>query len=82
MITAPETLHNYLESFSEFEGTAVGHEHPWLRELRRKAFAYFCEVGFPTTHDEDWRFTDISAISKTSFHLRRNARITSYAAAT
>jgi Fe-S cluster assembly protein SufD len=40
--------------------------------LRKNAFARFCEVGFPTTHDEDWRFTDVSAIAQTTFRLARN----------
>lgn len=74
MTTATQTLQNYLECFSEFEAVAAGQEHLWLRELRRKAFARFCEVGFPTTHDEDWRFTDVSAISKTGFRLGRDER--------
>ena len=38
------------------------------------AFARFCEVGFPTTHDEDWRFTNVSAIAQTPFRLARNGR--------
>ena len=57
MITATQQLESYLESFSEFEKLAAGHALPWLRKLRQDAFARFCEVGFPTTHDEDWRFT-------------------------
>ena len=61
MITATQQLENYLESFSEFEKLAAGHDLPWLRKLRRDAFARFCEVGFPTTRDEDWRFTNVSA---------------------
>ncbi len=74
MTTATQTLQNYLESFNEFEAVAAGREHLWLRELRREAFARFCEVGFPTTHDEDWRFTDVSAISKTAFRFVRDER--------
>jgi Fe-S cluster assembly protein SufD len=45
-----------------------------LRKLRRDAFARFCEVGFPSTHDEDWRFTNVSAIAQTAFRLTRNGR--------
>ncbi len=45
---------------------------PWLRELRRAGFARFCEAGFPTTHDEDWRFTGVTAISNTVFRLVRD----------
>jgi Fe-S cluster assembly protein SufD len=74
VITATQQLESYLESFSEFEKLAAGHALPWLRKLRRDAFAHVCEVGFPTTHDEDWRFTNVSAIAQTAFRLVRNGR--------
>jgi len=74
VITATQQLENYLESFSEFEKFATGRDLPWLRRLRQDAFARFCEVGFPTTHDEDWRFTNVSAIGRTPFRLIRNDR--------
>src|ERR1700682_5178312 len=72
--TATHAQHNYFERFSEFERLAVGRDLPWLRDLRREAFACFCKIGFPTTHDEDWRFTDVSAIANTAFRLLRNAQ--------
>jgi Fe-S cluster assembly protein SufD len=75
VITATEQLSTYLESFTEFQKRAAGHDLPWLRELRENAFARFCEVGFPTTHDEDWRFTSVSAIAKTPFELASQASI-------
>jgi Fe-S cluster assembly protein SufD len=67
-ITIPQ-IDTYLDSFSEFQKSAPSHELAWLRKLREDAFARFCEVGFPTTHDEDWRFTNVSAIAKTPFKL-------------
>jgi Fe-S cluster assembly protein SufD len=75
VITATQQLESYLESFSEFEKLAAGHALPCLRKLRQDAFARFCEVGFPTTHDEDWRFTNVSAIAQTAFRLTRNRRV-------
>jgi Fe-S cluster assembly protein SufD len=75
VITATEQLENYLESFTEFEKLAAGHDLPWLRILRQDAFARFCAAGFPTTHDEDWRFTNVSAIAQTAFRLTRNRRV-------
>ena len=75
MITATQQLESYLESFSEFEKLAAGHALAWLRKLRRDAFARFCEVGFPTTHDEDWRFTNVSSIAQTPFRLARSSRV-------
>jgi len=74
VITPTQQLENYLERFSEFEKFVAGHALPWLRKLRRDAFARFCEVGFPTTHDEDWRFTNVSAIAQAPFRLARNGR--------
>jgi Fe-S cluster assembly protein SufD len=66
-------LDTYLESFSGFQKTAAGRDLGWLRKLREDALARFCEVGFPTTHDEDWRFTNVSAIAKTPFKLAARA---------
>ena len=57
MIQASQQLETYLDIFSKFEKTATGRELPWLRTLRQNAFRRFCEVGFPTLRDEDWRFT-------------------------
>src|SRR5580692_12219622 len=74
MITTIEQLQSYLESFSEFSKHSAGRDLGWLRKLRADAFARFCEVGFPTTRDEDWRFTNVNAIAQTPFHLARDAR--------
>ncbi len=73
MITAAQHLENYLASFSEFEKTAAGHDLPWLQQLRQRAFARFCQAGFPTTRDEDWRFTNVSEIARTPFRLAAKA---------
>jgi Fe-S cluster assembly protein SufD len=72
VVTASEYLGSYLESFADFERHAAGRGLGWLQALRRDAFARFCEVGFPTTHDEDWRFTNVSEIARTPFRLARN----------
>lgn len=69
VIAPVKELQTYLETFSDFEKVAVGNDQPWLRNLRAEAFARFCQVGLPTTRDEDWRFTNISAIAQTQFRL-------------
>jgi Fe-S cluster assembly protein SufD len=35
--------------------------------LREAAFRRFSELGFPTTHDEEWRFTNVAPIARTRF---------------
>ncbi len=39
----------------------------WLRDVRAAALARFTELGFPTTHQEEWRFTSVEPIAATAF---------------
>lgn len=39
----------------------------WLKSLRDAAFARFAELGFPNTHNEEWRFTNVAPIARTAF---------------
>ena len=75
MKTAIPQIDRYLESFTKFEKRAAGRELPWLKKLRDEAFARFCETGFPTTHDEDWRFTNVAPIARTEFELAKKSEI-------
>jgi Fe-S cluster assembly protein SufD len=70
---ATERLRNYLDAFSALNAGAPS-QPAWLCGLRERALARFCETGFPTTKHEDWRFTNVSAISQTPFELARDAR--------
>ena len=54
-------LHDFSQRLSE--------QAPWIIALRREGFDEFAEAGFPTTHDEDWRFTNVSVIAKSRFEL-------------
>jgi len=65
--TAIADLESYLDEFTSFSKREGAPD--WLKRLREDAFACFCQTGLPTTHDEDWRFTNISAIAKTDFEL-------------
>ncbi|HRP97575.1 MAG TPA: Fe-S cluster assembly protein SufD [Rhodocyclaceae bacterium] len=40
---------------------------PWLRRRRDAASARFAETGFPTTRDEDWKYTSVAAIARRAF---------------
>lgn len=39
----------------------------WVRDLRRGGAARFAEVGFPTTRDEEWKYTDVTPILQAGF---------------
>jgi Fe-S cluster assembly protein SufD len=42
---------------------------PWLAPLRQAGITSFAAQGFPTLHDEDWRFTNVAPIAKLNFSL-------------
>ena len=57
----------YLQSFTEVEKRLVRSSPSWVHEIRRTALERFAELGFPSTHEEEWRFTNIAPIARTLF---------------
>jgi Fe-S cluster assembly protein SufD len=64
---ATDKHESWLQSFEQFDRGGAAPE--WLRSMRQVAFARFWELGFPTTHDEDWRFTSVAPVANTAFQL-------------
>jgi Fe-S cluster assembly protein SufD len=62
MTAVAEQTGAWLENF-----TGQRRAEPWIQTLREAAFQRFTELGFPTTHDEDWRFTSVAPIARTRF---------------
>jgi Fe-S cluster assembly protein SufD len=50
-------------------GASAAPAPAWLDALRRSGIARFEEVGFPSTKDEEWRFTNVAPIARTPFEL-------------
>ena len=67
MPESTDARHTYLSSYQQFEKSDAGRRHPWLRQLREDAITRFERMGFPTTHDEGWRHTNVAPISKFPF---------------
>jgi Fe-S cluster assembly protein SufD len=59
----------YLAEFQRFSSNGAGTAPTWLRELRQAGIERFAAVGFPTTRQEEWRFTDIAPLIQTPFTL-------------
>jgi Fe-S cluster assembly protein SufD len=62
MTAVSEQIGNWLGEFAKLP------ESPY-QALRDAAFERFSALGFPTTHDEDWRFTNVAPIARTSFRV-------------
>jgi Fe-S cluster assembly protein SufD len=52
---------------SRHASLAKGAQPEWLTSLRRKAIEHYQEIGLPTTHLEEWRFTNTQALNGTRF---------------
>jgi len=48
----------------QFNGTESASQPKWLAPLRKAGITRFSELGFPTLHHEDWRFTNVAPIEK------------------
>jgi Fe-S cluster assembly protein SufD len=52
------------------------HDWPeWLRNRRQAALLRFSERGFPTQRDEDWRYGNLSVLTKQLFSVPETAQI-------
>jgi Fe-S cluster assembly protein SufD len=55
----------YWETFEQANREA---RHPsWLFPIRKAAMSRFADLGFPTTQQEDWRFTNVAPIARLPF---------------
>ncbi|HEY9628891.1 MAG TPA: Fe-S cluster assembly protein SufD [Coleofasciculaceae cyanobacterium] len=52
-----------------------GIDRPWLNELRDHAALRVQEQTFPTQRDEEWRFTDLSALLQTPLEAVKTQKI-------
>lgn len=67
MIQVLEKDNVFLSSFQRLERRSSADSPPWVHRLREAAMAHFVEIGFPTTRQEEWRFTDVSPLVEVSF---------------
>jgi Fe-S cluster assembly protein SufD len=53
----------YLADFAALPRTGL----EWLDRLREEGIRRFSELGFPTTRDEEWRFTNVAPVARVPF---------------
>lgn len=64
----------YQEHFDRVLQETSIQQPEWLAINRREGFDRFSRLGFPSTKLEDWRFTNVAAITKTSFAIAADSR--------
>ena len=62
-------VEHYRREWSETHASLPGAGVGWVERVRREALDRFCERGFPTPRDEDWKYTSVRPIERRAFRL-------------
>ena len=54
----------YLDDFEKLAARASRNGGAWVGDLRRRAMDRFRSLGFPTTRDEEWKYTSLEALRR------------------
>ena len=67
-IAKEKEMNQYLAMFAEVESKR-GDAPAWLKHLRANAIAQFEQLGFPTTRNEEWKYTNVAPLLKQDFSI-------------
>ena len=74
------TLDSYAAEAERIDAGRRSNDPAWLTRVRRQAIERFQSLGFPTTRDEEWRFTSVAPIADRQFRFAANGASTFVAA--
>jgi Fe-S cluster assembly protein SufD len=69
-----------LTGFSQFEKELNGNTDSAIHARRREAIEHFDRLGFPTTKNEEWKYTDLKNLLKEDFDFIPNTQATALTA--
>ncbi|WP_338040418.1 hypothetical protein [Methylocucumis oryzae] len=58
---------SYTQALQGVAEQLPGASLPWLQTLRTTGFTALVTQGLPSTRDEDWRYSNLSALTKKKF---------------
>jgi len=61
------TANAFPQALSRLQAKPNGHHPGWLKGLRRSAFQWISERGFPTAKDDAWKYTRVAPILEIPF---------------
>ena len=67
MIAVKEQQETYFQNFAELEKRRAGKEPSWLQAIRKAAFDRFADMGFPSTRNEEWKYTSVAPLARVPF---------------
>ena len=64
-----EALEHYRREWGAAHAALPGARVGWVEQVRREALDRFCDRGFPTPRDEDWKYTNVRPIERRAFRF-------------
>ncbi len=58
---------SYIERYQSLADKLPGHNLPWLNAVRQLASGSFEATGFPSPREEEWKYTNVTALEKKLF---------------
>ena len=58
---------NHIERYQTLANFLPGQNPPWLKTLRSVALGSFAASGFPSPREEEWKYTNVTALEKKLF---------------
>ena len=71
MVTELKQENSYQEAFRALQESQPESSVSWLARLRESAMDSFQELGFPSTRNEEWKYTNIAPIAKAAFQPQK-----------
>ena len=59
-----DIIENYSADFKQLQNI---NKNDWFAKERQSAFDIFQKTGFPTTRNENWKYTDVKPIARNIF---------------
>jgi Fe-S cluster assembly protein SufD len=66
-LQSQSVIERYLSNFEALEKSLNGESSSDIHTIRKLAMKTFSMLGFPTTRNEEWKYTDVSALAKIAF---------------
>ena len=69
MIANSENVLTFIDGVDRYLQSTDEPLPSWLKQLREQSLTKFNQLGVPTTHDEDWKYTNIAPVVKRKYTL-------------
>jgi Fe-S cluster assembly protein SufD len=67
MLHVASEKENFFSAYRIFAKSREDKDPQWLIQLREKAGDQFSRIDFPTTHDEEWKYTNVAPILRVPY---------------